>query len=403
MHVPLLTAATGFTSRLPAACKLLACVVALTACGGGGSGDTATDLYQWNLPKGFPEPRLTSEQTLTHAQVELGRRLFYDRRMSVNGNMSCADCHFQSMAFTDGRTNSVGTLGDVHPRNAMSLTNVVYNATQNWANPVTDDLHSQAMGPMFSETPVELGWTDNEDEILARFAADPDYQQRFAQVFPGDENPFTSDNVIQALVGFESTLISGNSPFDRSTYHGEKDALSDSAKRGMELFYSERLECFHCHGGFNFSSAVDHDGITFLQIEFHNNGLYNIDGEGAYPAGNQGLFDITADVEDRGMFKAPTLRNIELTAPYMHDGSIATLEEVVDHYARGGRLIESGPNAGDGSKSPLKSNLIGSFQISEQEKTDLVAFLKSLTDWDFVCDPRFGDPFGNIPMAEECL
>lgn len=339
---------------------------------------------------------------MSDAKVELGRFLFYDRRMSINERISCVDCHHPDKAFTDGLTTSVGTLGDQHPRNALSMTNVAYNASQNWANPVTVTLHSQALVPLFGETPVELGWAENEDTILARFSIDPDYPKRFADAFPDEEKPITADNVAKAVAAFGATLISGNSPFDQSTYQNDKAALSDSARRGLDLFFSERLECFHCHGGFNFSNAVDHEGIVFNQVEFHNNGLYNLDGKGAFPTGNQGLFDITGKLDDRGRFKAPTLRNIELTAPYMHDGSIATLDGVIDHYARGGRLIESGPNAGDGALNPLKSSLLGSFQISETERADLITFFKSLTDWEFVCNPRFSDPFGNFPVHEKC-
>jgi cytochrome c peroxidase len=179
--------------------------------------------------------------------------------------------------------------------------------------------------------------------------------------------------------------------------------MSESAKRGRELFFSERLECFHCHGGFNFSQSTTHDKSVFTEIEFHNNGLYNIDGSGAYPLDNHGLWEFTFKPEDMGRFRAPTLRNIELTAPYMHDGSIATLEEVIDHYARGGRLISSGPLAGDGAKNPFKSEFIVGFMITADEKTDLINFLKSLTDWEFICDERFSDPFGNLLPHPHCL
>jgi cytochrome c peroxidase len=132
--------------------------------------------------------------------------------------------------------------------------------------------------------------------------------------------------------------------------------MSEAARRGQELFFSERMECFHCHGGFNFSQAVNHAGTTLAQAEFHNNGLYNIGGTGDYPLDNRGLWEFTQRPADMGRFRAPTLRNIELTAPYMHDGSIATLEEVLDHYSRGGRLIAAGPLAGDGQKIRSKAN-----------------------------------------------
>lgn len=379
-------------------------IMLLAGCGGsGGGGDGSPPTqYNWQVPPGFPTPREDPDNPLSEEKVALGRLLFYDRRMSINQKMGCADCRLPALAFTDGRTTSEGTLGDMHPRNAMSMTNVVYNASQNWANPNTLTLSQQALVPMFGEVPVELGWTDHEDEILARFAADPDYASRFATVYPDEENPVSVGNVVKALVAFEMTMISGNAPVDKATYQDQPEALSDSARRGMDLFFSERLECFHCHGGFNFSSAVDHDGLVFEQVEFHNNGLYNINGTGDYPHGNQGVHDVTHKLEDRGMFKAPTLRNIALTAPYMHDGSIETLDAVIDHYARGGRLIEEGPYAGDGAKHPLKSSLLASFQITEQEKRDLLAFFDALTDWEFICDPRFSDPFGNLPPHSDC-
>jgi cytochrome c peroxidase len=161
----------------------------------------------------------------------------------------------------------------------------------------------------------------------------------------------------------------------------------------MDLFFSERLECFHCHGGFNFSDAVDHARLPEPERAFHNTGLYNVDGNGAYPPGDRGLLALTGNPADMGRFKAPTLRNIAVTAPYMHDGSIATLEEVIDHYAEGGRTIASGPDAGVGSASPLKDPFVSGFVLSDRERADLVAFLESLTDESFLTDPRFSDPF----------
>ena len=156
---------------------------------------------------------------------------------------------------------------------------------------------------------------------------------------------------------------------------------------------TDPLECFHCHGGFLFSQSSDDAGQVFDQKFFMNNGLYNLDEQGSYPPGNEGLFEMTGDPADKGKFKPPSLRNIALTAPYMHDGSIETLEEVIDHYARGGRLIESGPYAGDGSQNPNKSAFLKGFSISDQEKQDLIAFLRALTDEDLITNPAYSDPF----------
>ena len=199
-------------------------------------------------------------------------------------------------------------------------------------------------------------------------------------------------NLTKALASFERNLIAFNSPYDRYRFGGDKRAISESAKRGERLFHSESLECFHCHGGFNFSDSVKHERLAFTEIAFHNTGLYNIGGKGYYPPNNTGVYEITQQPSDMGRFKAPTLRNIALTAPYMHDGSIATLEEVIEHYRVGGRTLHSGEYAGIGSQNPLKSHFISGFEISETEKQDLLAFLHSLTDESFIQNPALSDP-----------
>jgi cytochrome c peroxidase len=393
--------------------KLLFFALFLSGCGGGGESSISTTAsneatnqniktYQWQLPKGFPLPKVPDDNPITAEKVDLGRFLFYDRRLSVNQSISCGTCHEQRLAFTDGKKNANGALNDVHPRNSMSLTNVAYNSAFNWANPLVKTLHQQALVPLFNEFPVELGWSDHEKQILDTLKADPIYKDKFAKAFPNQDDPFTTGNVTRAIASFEETLISGNSAYDKNIYQNQLSAMSESAKRGMELFFSERLECFHCHGGFNFTQSTNHTQTVFVELEFHNNGLYNIGGTGEYPEGGRGLWELTAKKEDMGRFRAPTLRNIELTAPYMHDGSIKTLEEVVDHYARGGRKIETGEFAGDGALNPFKSELMIGFVLSSQEKEDLVNFLKSLTDWEFICDERFSDPFYNIPKHTSC-
>jgi cytochrome c peroxidase len=385
----------------------------LTGCDGGS--DTASTTtpslpaassqltaYSWQLPPGFPTPKVPEDNPISVAKVELGRFLFYDRRLSINETIACANCHKQNRAFTDGVKTAIGAMGEKHPRNAMSLTNVTYNSAFNWANPLLKTLQQQHLVPMFNEFPIELGWSDHEQTILDRLRIDPRYQELFPQAFPQETEPFSVSSVSKAIAAFVSTLVSGNSPYDKQIYQNQFNAMSESARRGMELFNSERLECFHCHGGFNFTQSTNHTKTVFVELEYHNNGLYNINGTGAYPENGRGLWELTAQATDMGRFRAPTLRNIELTAPYMHDGSIDTLEEVLDHYARGGRIIRSGEYAGDGALNPYKSELLVGFVISPQEKMDVVNFLKSLTDWEFVCDSRFSDPFGNIMMNVAC-
>lgn len=338
--------------------------------------------WTWDLPDGVPAPSVPADNPMSAAKVELGRHLFYDERLSVDGTMSCASCHRQDLAFTDGRPQGVGVTGEVHPRGAMSLANVAYASTLTWAHPDMDRLEHQALGPLFGDDPVEMGLTDREDLVTASLAADPASLDRFTAAFPDEAEPVSIPNVVRAIAAFERTLLSFDSPYDR-TMRGEPGGMSLAAERGQALFLSERLECFHCHGGPTFSDALTHERQPMAEIAFHHTGLYDLDGLGTYPSPNTGLHAITGRPEDMGRFRAPTLRNVAVTAPYMHDGSVETLDDVVDHYAQGGR---------GGGGSPLQSPFVQGFVLSGAERADLLAFLEALTDERFLTDPRFADP-----------
>ena len=315
---------------------------------------------------------------MSEAKVRLGRRLFYDTRLSGNGTFSCASCHQQAHAFTDGRAHAIGSTGQAHARSAMSLTNVAYNASYGWADAAARTLEAQIAVPMFNEHPIEMGLKGNEAAVTARLAADAEDAKLFGEAFPGAAAPVTIDNVIRAIAAFERTLLSANSPVDRYLYRDERSALNPAAVRGMTLFFSDRLACAGCHAGFNLSGPTVHDGSSTSTPVFHNTGLYDVDGRGAYPSVDRGLIDQTHRPADMGRFRAPTLRNIALTAPYMHDGSIPTLEAVVAHYAAGG------------AESRFKSPRLKGFTTAGSEAEDLVAFLNALTDREFVTNRAFG-------------
>lgn len=356
----------------------------------------APQTYNWNIPAGMPKPIVPADNPITKEKVELGRHLFYEKRLSITGKFSCATCHIQAKAFTDGKTVGVGATGEKHPRNAMSLANIGYNSVLTWANPLQNQLESQLLVPLFGEHPIEMGMVGKEQELLTMLRSNLPYQKMFDAAFGTGINNINISNLAKAIASFERSLISLSSPYDRYRYASDNNAISASAKRGEELFNSERLECFHCHGGINFSDSIMHDRLAFKEIAFHNTGLYNIDGKGAYPPNNTGVYEITNQPSDMGKFKAPTLRNIALTAPYMHDGSIKTLEEVIGHYKAGGRTIKKGEFAGVGSENPLKSNFVSGFKLTVQEQRDLLAFLRSLSDEDFVTNPAFSDPNANF-------
>jgi cytochrome c peroxidase len=361
---------------------------------GGSDGSTGQPTrLELDLPAGFPMPIIPEDNPLTVEKVELGRFLFYDPRLSGNGQQACGSCHMQEHGFAETLNTSVGSTGEVTARNSPGLANASYYSTLTWSSRLLVEFEQQMLVPMFGEDPIELGITGREEQVLERIRKDERYSQKFAGAFPGEDDPIQFENIVKSIASFLRTMIAGNSPWHRAVYQGDESALSDSARRGADLFFSERLECHHCHGGFHFSQASRHEGTAFEEFAFHNIGLYNLDGNGAYPPSDTGLFQFTGIPEDMGKFRAPSLQNVAVTAPYFHDGSAPTLLDVLSVYESGGRLIEEGPNTGDGRTNPHKSGLIRGFTLTDQERADLIEFLESLTDESFLSDSRFSNPF----------
>jgi cytochrome c peroxidase len=296
--------------------------------------------YRWDLPRGLPIPAVPADNPMSDAKVALGRKLFFETRLSVTGTYSCASCHDPARAFTDGRARSVGATGALTANGAMSLVNIAYNVSYGWTRPDVQSLEAQMLEPLLNEHPVEMGVKGRETDVTALLTADAAYRAGFAAAFPESGSEITLDRMIKAIAAFERTLVSGRSAFDRYVFGGEHDALSAAAKRGMELFYSARLGCAECHSGFNFSGNWrDSQGATG-PASFASNGTTHMP------------------------LRVPTLRNIALTAPYMHDGRFSTLEAVVAHYERAGQ--------------PLRS-----FVLDAAERDALMSFLQSLTDRNF--------------------
>jgi cytochrome c peroxidase len=323
---------------------IAAATFVVAACSGGGVPVSVpeTARFDWQLPRGFPLPLTEADNVQTPAKFALGRRLFYDRRLSANGTQACGDCHQQSRAFSDGKPVAVGSTGQHHTRNAMTLTNAGYNASYTWDSTRVRSLEQQALVPMFNAHPIELGVAGHEQEIVARFRGD---DALFRAAFPGERQPVSIRNITRALAAFERALISGHSPYDRLVYGGDENALSTSAWRGMRLFFSKRAGCSECHQGFNFAGESRYAGHSKTRPVLVRNGVTD------------------------GAFRVPTLRNVELTAPYMHDGSIATLDDVIERYVVARKL-----------------------SLDAAERADLAEFLRSLTDREFIADSRFAAP-----------
>jgi cytochrome c peroxidase len=302
-------------------------------------------------PLGLPQVPIPVDNPPTRETIALGRKLFYDPRLSKNNTLSCASCHNPYMAFSDGRSIALGFGGALGVRNAPTILNTAYSPLQFWDGRAPS-LEAQSAFPL--SNPVEMD--QPHDVSVSKIRKDPAYKAEFAQAFgPGR---ITLDLIQKSLASFERTLLSGNSAFDQYQYGGNKQALSPAAVRGLEIFRDpKRGNCAVCH------TIEDHYAL-FTNGTFHNIGV-GVNGNGEIT--DLGRFDQTKVEAEKGKFKTPSLRDVALTAPYMHDGSLKTLKDVVDFYAGGGN---SNPNL-DGDIKPL--------HLSAQDRADLVAFLKSLT------------------------
>lgn len=305
------------------------------------------------------------------AKAQLGKKLFFDNRLSWNRSRSCASCHDPSFAFTDGYRRSVTPAGEIVAHNAPGLMNVSKFKVFDWSHPLTNSLKEQLKRPLFAEHPLELGLHQHWPEFLQILNSDPGYTALWSQAFGSVARIDDTSKIIDCLIYYLNTLQSDSSPYDR-WMSGDSSIISASAQRGRQLFFSDRLNCSKCHGGLYFSNATlsaNPDSIFF------NTGLYE-----HYPVDDPGLIATTKVRGDEGRFRVPSLRNVALTWPYMHDGSINNLYDVIAMYSRGGRILSSGPNAGDGAKHPNRHPLIKGFYLTTAEQHDLVAFLETLTD-----------------------
>ena len=332
--------------------------------------------------------------------VELGRHLFYERRLSLNEDRSCGICHEQAKGFTDGFVRAVGTTGDIHPRNTPTLLNVSRRAKLGWVNQDTLSLEEQVLIPLLGDMPIEMGAQTILSDRLEIINSDPIYASLMNSL---GVSQLTLTEISYAIARFEETLVSDQAPYDRYI-SGKNDAITASARRGLELFNTS-LPCRHCHGGTDFDqpdlialSAAESDGShsesgrSQPRHAWFNTGLYHLD-DGRYPNNREGLYHITGRAEDIGKYRIPTLRHLGLTAPYYHDGSRATLHDVLKDYNRGGRITRSGPYMGDGSLHPNKHPLLSPLGLSDQELIDLEAFLRSLTDMSIIHVETLSDPW----------
>lgn len=280
--------------------------------------------WKWDLPPHFPPPPIAADNPMTVEKVTLGRHLFHDPRLSGNGSTSCASCHFESLGFSDGRATSPGATGQSTHRNAPGLVNLAWMSTYTWANPALTTLERQAEVPLFGDDPVEMGVTDaNRDEVLNRLHHDPDYPRQFAQAFPDRPQPISFDSITKALAAFQRSLVSATTRYDR--FLAGEVVFSASELHGMAIFFGPIGGCGQCHGGFNFT-----DHLRGTPPLFHDASVHGIR-DTVYP--NRGLFELTGRPEDLNRFRAPGLRDISRTAPYMHDGRYPDLSTVLSRYA----------------------------------------------------------------------
>lgn len=330
--------------------RFVGSLVSLLALAAAALGVAAAEDFVWAIPRGLPIPDIPADNPMSDAKVQLGCRLFFERSLSGHERQSCATCHRPELAFTDGRAQAVGSTGAVLPRNAMTLANVAYSPSLTWANSRVVTLERQSDVPLFAKHPVEMGLEGAGELALDRLASDARYRDAFRRSFPDDPLPLSMANVQRAIAAFERTLISGRSAFDRYLYDDEQSALGADARQGMTLFFSRTAGCGACHAGPTFSGPIATREHPAPRAAFAHNGL-------------------TSEEND---FRVPTLRNIAVTAPYMHDGRLSTLEDVLEHYASDDGLAATRVAAPQAER------------LSKHQQWLVIAFLSSLTDREFL-------------------
>lgn len=316
--------------------------------------------FNLKIPQGFPTMIIPEDNPMTVEGIDLGRRLFYDPILSADNTQSCASCHASAFSFTDhGKQFSTGINGTIGNRNTMAVINVGWIDNLFWDGRASG-VEGQALGPVPNPIEMNLPWP----EAMNKLMADANYPDLFFNAF--GTRDIDSSLVVKAIAQFERTMISSNAKWDK--YLRGEVQLSQAEAKGFEIFYTEKGDCFHCH-----------TTILFTDNLFHNNGLDT-------QFSDKGLYNVSQNPNDIGKFKSPTLRNIELTAPYMHDGRFASLEEVIEFYSHGVQF--------SATIDPLMKKVNqGGIQLTDEEKESLLAFLKTLTDTTFANNPDFSNPF----------
>lgn len=293
--------------------------------------------YELDVPLGLPAMDIPKDNPLTAEKIELGKQLYFDSRLSSDNTVSCASCHDPKKGWSNGDRFASGVRGQKGGRNSPTIINAGYQYFQFWDGRAAH-VEGQALGPI--QNPIEMEM--KLEDLVERLNAIEGYREQFQQVFGTD---VTEENIAKAIAAFERTVLSGNAPFDRYKA-GDEDVLSEAAQRGMDVFFN-KAHCSACHAGPNFTDGAFHNIGVGIDDEEPDLGRHVISGLGG----------------DKGSFKTPTLREIARTAPYMHDGRFATLEEVVEYYNKGGT-----PN-------PQLDEEIFPLKLTDQQKADLIAFL----------------------------
>ncbi len=321
--------------------------------------------YELHLSPQFPDIPFPPDNPLTTDGVNLGRMLFFDPILSRDSSQSCSSCHIPKFSFSDTAQFGTGVDKMEGHRNGMPLINCAWNTSLFWDGR-SPDLEKQALAPVVNPIEMHESWK----RVISKIERSDSYPELFVAAF--GKRYIDKHLVTKALAQFERTLISENSKYDRVLRN--EDTFTEHELRGLSLFFTEKADCFHCHGN-----------ILFTDLAFHNIGLDSV-----YT--DHGLEKYSGRRRDRGKFKTPTLRNLLFTAPYMHDGRFSTLEEVVDFYSEG---VEESPMI-----DPLMKYVDqGGVRLNQNEKKDLIAFLLTLTDSTFITDPRFSNPFPHL-MSE---